>query len=120
MFSYVKILLFIPAAAAVLLLLCLGVAVIRTLRMPRKENAYRPSGDTERCNSYADKLSRMVQTETISDRNDPSVEKFLAFHKVLEELFPRVFAAHTQQTLFHLNLLSTGVRHQSQNSSSHV
>ena len=74
------------------LLLCLGVAVIRTLILPLKQTHYELSEDTDRVDSYANKLSKMVQVETISDRADPSIEKFLAFHKLLEELFPRVFA----------------------------
>lgn len=74
------------------LVLCLLIAVIRTLLLPKKATSYELSEDTARVDSYAEKLSRMVQIETISDRNDPSIEKFLAFHKLLEELFPTVFA----------------------------
>lgn len=75
-----------------LLLICLAAALIRTLFLPRKKTDFHLSEDTARCDLYAEKLSRMVQVETISDRNDPSIEKFLAFHKLLEELFPRVFS----------------------------
>ena len=53
------------------LLLCLGVAVIRTLILPLKQTHYELSEDTDRVDSYADKLSKMVQVETISDRADP-------------------------------------------------
>ena len=73
------------------LLACLLVAVIRTLTLPKKQTSYALSEDTERIDTYSEKLSRMVQIETISDRNDPEIEKFLAFHKLLEELFPKVF-----------------------------
>ncbi len=74
------------------LLVCLLVAVLRTLLLPRKATAYQPSTDTERINTYAEKLSKMVQCETISDRNDLSIDKFLKFHTLLETLFPTVFA----------------------------
>ena len=74
------------------LLICLLIAVIRTLMLPKKQTSYSLSEDSTRVDAYAKKLSRMVQIETISDRNDPSIEKFLVFHKLLEELFPTVFA----------------------------
>ena len=74
------------------LLLCLLIAIVRTLLLPKKQTSYTLSEDKERVDTYSQKLSRMVQIETISDRNDPSIEKFLAFHKLLEELFPTVFA----------------------------
>lgn len=74
-----------------ILLLCLGAALIRTLMLPHKKTTYTPSEDTARINTYAEKLSKMVRIETISDRQDPSIEKFLAFHKLLEELFPNLF-----------------------------
>ena len=74
------------------LLACVLVAVIRTLMLPKKQTSFALSEDTERIDAYSKKLSRMVQIETISDRNDPAIEKFLVFHKLLEELFPKVFA----------------------------
>lgn len=70
---------------------CLLIAVIRMLLMPRKHTHYQLSGDQERIDVYAKKLSEMVKVETISSRDNPDVEKFRAFHKVLEELFPAVF-----------------------------
>ena len=74
------------------LLVCLLIAVIHTLLLPKKQTSYSLSEDKERIDTYSEKLSRMVQMETISDRDHPSVEKFLAFHALLEELFPKVFA----------------------------
>ena len=74
------------------LLGCLLVAVVRTLLLPRKKTEFSLSNDTERIDLYANKLSRMVQMETVSSREDPNVEKFLAFHALLEELFPTVFS----------------------------
>ena len=41
---------------------------------------------------YAEKLSRMIQVETISEPDVPNTEKFDAFHTLLEELFPTVFS----------------------------
>ena len=40
---------------------------------------------------YAEKLSRMIQCETISVPDVPNTEKFDRFHSVLQELFPLVF-----------------------------
>ena len=74
------------------LLVCLLIAVIRTLALPKKQTSFSLSEDTARIDNYSEKLSRMVQIETISDRNDSDIEKFLTFHKLLEELFPKVFA----------------------------
>jgi len=46
--------------------------------------------DAERGMRYAPRLSRMIQAETISNRNNSDTAKFYAFHKVLEELFPNI------------------------------
>lgn len=78
----------VPALLALVLLL-LAVAVIRTLLMPKKVAAYEPKPDP-RAQGYARKLSDMVRCETVSSPDDPQVEKFLGFHKVLENLFPLV------------------------------
>ena len=72
--------------------LLVAVAAVRTLTIPQKVTEYKLSDDTARVDAYAEKLSAMVQVETISDRADPEVEKFRAFHTLLEELFPTVFA----------------------------
>lgn len=76
------------AVLAVLLL----TAAVRTLMIKPKVTDFKLSDDTARIDAYAAKLSAMVQKETISDRADPEVEKFREFHKLLEELFPTVFA----------------------------
>ena len=47
----------------------------------------------ERNQAYADKLSRMIRLETVSDYGQPENEKFSAFQRLLEELFPHLFAA---------------------------
>ncbi len=80
-------LLLVLVAVIVLLL----IAVLRTLFMQKKKTFYEHSKDDKRLSTYAEKLSKMVQLETVSNRNDQSVEKFLEFHKLLKELFPTVF-----------------------------
>ena len=47
--------------------------------------------EPERAQAYAEKLSRMIQQETVSSRFDEDKTKFYRFHEVLEELFPQVF-----------------------------
>lgn len=75
-----------------ILVLLVAVAAVRTAMIPVKVTDYRLSDDTARVDVYAEKLSKMVQKETISDRADSTVEKFREFHTLLEELFPTVFA----------------------------
>ena len=85
-------LLYLLLAVLAVLTVLLIVAVVRTLMIPKKVTDYRLSEDTARVEEYARKLSAMVRKETISSRADPEVEKFREFHKLLEELFPTVFA----------------------------
>ena len=73
-----------------LALLLLLAAVIRTLLIPKKESTYRPDPDPERAMEYARKLSEMVRCDTVSVPDGDQREKFLAFHRVLEKLFPLV------------------------------
>ena len=75
-----------------LIVVVLLTAVVRTLLVKPKKTEYVLSDNQDRVAEYARKLSVMVQKETISYREDPTVEKFLEFHVVLEELFPTVFA----------------------------
>ncbi len=86
-----KYILLILLSLVALIMLCLLVALVRTLLLPKKKTFFEMSTDEERIDTYAQKLSKMVQMETISDRADPTIEKFRAFHGLLEELFPRVF-----------------------------
>ena len=84
---------------AVLIGLVLGlvlIAVIRTVLMPSKVSEYKapapgsaPEADA-RARMLADKLSTMIQYETVSHDGVHDREKFLGFHKVLESLFPLV------------------------------
>ena len=76
-------------ALVALVMVLLAVAVIRTLLMPKKVASYEPKPDP-RADGYAQKLSEMLRCETVSRPDDLQREKFLAFHKVLENLFPLV------------------------------
>ncbi len=68
----------------------LTAAVVRTALMPKKVSDYAPQPDEKRVELYSKKLSEMLKCETVSDPADPQLEKFLAFHKELEKLFPLV------------------------------
>ena len=80
----------IEALFAVLLILFL-IGLFRTLAFGKKETRFELSTDRERIDDYSEKLSKMVQFETVSHRGQPEPEKFREFHKVLAELFPTVF-----------------------------
>lgn len=41
---------------------------------------------------YAEILSKLIQVETISSRENKNIEKFRGFHRVLRETFPNLFA----------------------------
>jgi len=77
---YLALLPALPAAAVLL----------KTALTPKKSSVYAPSGDSGRELYLAEKLSRMVQYETVSYRSDADREKFLGFHRLLGELFPTV------------------------------
>ena len=85
-----KIILWIIAAVLCLLVILVLTACVRTLLTPAKVSEWKPAEDLPREEEYAEKLSRMVQYETVSIPDDVQREKFLGFHKVLEELFPAV------------------------------
>ena len=92
-----KILLYIFLALIGLVLAVLLIAVVKTLLTPAKKSDWQPGRDPEREDLYARKLSRMVQYETVSRIGEIQREKFLGFHKVLEELFPLVHE-HLEKT----------------------
>ena len=73
-----------------LLLLLLLIAVIHTLLIPSKKSTYVPNPDPDRALIYGKTLARMVQYDTVSFPDTNQREKFLGFHKLLEELFPLV------------------------------
>ena len=77
------ILILIGLIAALLL-----AALVRTLLSEAKKAGYVPDVTEEETRPLAEKLSEMVRCETVSVPNTDQREKFLAFHRVLEELFP--------------------------------
>ena len=95
-----KYLLLIPA----LLVLLLLIAVVRTLLMPNKRSDYAAPDADARAMLLAQKLSKMIQYDTTSHANVHEEEKFLGFHKVLEELFPLVHEK-LERTVIDGNLL---------------
>ncbi len=68
----------------------LAVAVVKTALTPKKVSVYNPTPDEARTKLYSEKLSQMIQYETVSNPNNPQLEKFRGFHKVLDGLFPLV------------------------------
>ena len=75
-----------------ILLVLLLIAVIRTLVQGHKTSTYVPAPDPVKENLCAEKLSAMVQCETISVRGVAEPEKFRRFHQVLKELYPTAFS----------------------------
>ena len=73
-----------------LLILLLLIAVIRTLCMKQKVSEYKAPKTDERAMEYAEKLSKMVRSETVSHSGVHETEKFYKFHALLAELFPLV------------------------------
>ena len=73
------------------ILLLLLIAIVRTLTLETKTTYYQYSNDKKRSKEYGEKLSKMIQVETVSHRGNPEVKKFRDFHKTLKELFPTVF-----------------------------
>ncbi|MBR6953777.1 MAG: M20/M25/M40 family metallo-hydrolase [Clostridia bacterium] len=73
-----------------LLLLLLLAALVRTLLMKPKKSTYVPREAPETVAPLAEKLARMVRCETVSVPGVDQREKFLGFHRLLEELFPLV------------------------------
>ncbi len=80
------ILLYILLALLALLL----IAVIRTALMPKKVSTYVAPPIDDRAMDYGEKLSKMVAYDTTSHAGLHDRERFLGFHKVLEDLFPLV------------------------------
>ena len=93
----------LPGLIGLALLLIL-IAVIRTALTPQKRSTYAPPPADERAEGYAEKLSRMVAYETVSVPGADQRDKFLGFHRLLEELFPLVHA-QLEKTELEGNLL---------------
>lgn len=73
-------------------LLLLAVAALRTAALKPMQTDYQPSNDEARIQAYSEKLSQMVQVETISRRGVTETDKFRAFHGLMRHLFPTVFS----------------------------
>ena len=87
-----------------IIILLLLIAIVRTLLMPKKTSDYKPDAEEKEALRLAEKLSKMVQCDTTSHAGETEVEKYLGFHKVLEELFPLVHK-ELQKTEIDGNLL---------------
>ena len=87
-----------------IIILLLLIAIVRTLLMPKKTSNYKPDADEKEALRLAEKLSKMVQCDTTSHAGETEIEKYLGFHKVLEELFPLVHK-ELQKTEIDGNLL---------------
>ena len=87
-----------------LLVLLLLIALVRTLLMPNKRSDYAAPAADDNAMLLAQKLSKMIQYDTTSHANVHEEEKFLGFHKVLEELFPLVHEK-LERTVIDGNLL---------------
>ena len=63
-----------------------AIVLIRTvtLKPTAAKTAKVPVDNTERAVEYGKKLSRMVQKETVSFRDQEDRTKFLEFHEILE------------------------------------
>ncbi len=73
-----------------IIVLLLLAALVRTLLIKPKKSTYQPNPDPQRAQEYAEKLSAMVQVNTVASKEDRRTEVFLEFHKLLAELFPLV------------------------------
>ena len=73
------------------ILICLLICIVRTLLLKPKKTHYEESKDKKRIKEYAEKLSKMIQVETISYRDKPDPDKFRKLHKLIEKLYPHVF-----------------------------
>lgn len=67
-----------------------NVGNIKGVMPEKKVSEFEPLRDHAREAEYAEKLAKMVRYETVSYPDTDQREKFLGFHKILEELFPLV------------------------------
>ena len=97
-----------------IVVLLLLIAVIRTLLLkPPVKTSPLPT-DPARAEAYAQKLSALVNKETISSRDDLDKTKFLEFHKILETQYPLVHKT-CEKTELNGNLLFKWVGKSSEN-----
>lgn len=91
--TFVEILLPILVILLAVVIVLLLIAAARTLIQGHKVSTYKPEPDPEKEALCAEKLSTMVQCETVSTRDVAEPEKFRRFHQVLRQLYPNVFNA---------------------------
>lgn len=91
-------------AIVALVVLLLLLALLRTLLMKPKKSTYRSPVEPARAQGYAEKLSAMVQVNTVASNDDRRTDAFLEFHKLLAELFPLTHQ-HLEKTEMDGNLL---------------
>ncbi len=98
----------LPILAIIFLIvvILLLIAVIRTalLKPTSARNAKVTLDTSKRAEAYGQILSKMVQKETISCRNQQDRTKFKEFHELLEQLFPNVHKT-CEKHVFHGSLL---------------
>ncbi len=82
------VLVVIPAVLAVLILVILLRAGL--LKPTAAKTAEVKLDDSPRARAYGEQLSRLVRMETVSSRFDPDRQKFLDFHRELENMFPLI------------------------------
>ena len=84
-----------------LILVLIVVVLARTLMLKptAASQAVVELDKTERAVIYGDKLSKMLQVETISEPHQQDRSKFLEFHKVLEKEFPNVHSTCEKNVL---------------------
>ena len=84
-----------------LILVLIVVVLARTLMLKptAASQAVVELDKTERAIIYGDKLSKMLQVETISEPHQQDRSKFLEFHKVLEKEFPNVHSTCEKNVL---------------------
>lgn len=75
-----------------ILVVFIAIIFIRTLLLKptSAKTATMQLDTTVRAEEYGQALARMIQHETVSSRFHQDVNKFLEFHKLLEELFPNI------------------------------
>lgn len=79
-------------AIVAIIFILIAVILIRTLMIKPTlaKNAVVEYDTSERATLYGEKLSKMLQVETISEPKQMDRTKFFEFHKVLEQEFPNV------------------------------
>ncbi len=82
------------------------IVLLRTLllRPTEAKTAVVPLNTSERAVEYGKRLSCLIQKETVSSRFDPDRTKFLEFHDMLAEMFPRIHGT-CEKHVFHGSLL---------------